>query len=82
MFPMHLNVLYGTWGISTLVESNWTDVMLVFKGGQGGPIVPDNYVSYLVDATSSNWVAPFALLKTVIISIQPAYLTLVSIIEK
>ncbi|MEO1385991.1 MAG: hypothetical protein AAFV85_01295 [Cyanobacteria bacterium J06634_6] len=41
------NVLSGTWDISALVQSNWTDVMLVFKGGQGGPITPDNYVSYL-----------------------------------
>lgn len=56
--------LSGTWNISPFTAPNWTDVMLVFKGGNGNPIRPEDYVSYLVrkagaGTLSGIWTSPF-----------------------
>jgi hypothetical protein len=46
----------GTWDISSVVQSSWNNVMLVFKSGNG-----TNLVGYkLADGvTSGNWSSPF-----------------------
>ena len=52
----------GTYDLSSVVEDSWTDVMLVFKGGQGN-IEPETYVSYLIDGSidwTGTWTTPFA----------------------
>jgi hypothetical protein len=46
----------GTWNISSVIQSSWNNVMLVFKSGQG-----TNLVGYKLtdDVTSGNWSSPF-----------------------
>ncbi len=46
----------GTWNISTVFQSTWEDVMLVFKSGEG-----TNLVGYMVEdgKTSGTWISPF-----------------------
>lgn len=48
--------LSGSWNISSVIQSSWSDVMLVFKSGQGTTLV-----GYLLEdgATSGTWDSPF-----------------------
>lgn len=48
----------GTWDISSFIQPNWTNIMLVLKGGAGNNTQP-NYVGYLLDGTSGDWMTPF-----------------------
>lgn len=51
----------GTWNVSSFLPSGWTDALLVFKGGNGNNISPQNYVAYLLKPgmTSGTWSSPF-----------------------
>ncbi|MBD2315180.1 PEP-CTERM sorting domain-containing protein [Desertifilum sp. FACHB-1129] len=51
----NVNAKTGTWNISSLIQSNWGDVMLVFKAGN------DPLTAYLVKdgVTSGKWDSPF-----------------------
>lgn len=49
----------GTWDISSIVQPSWTNLMLVFKGGNGNNISPEAYVGYLLTSTTGTWFSPF-----------------------
>jgi hypothetical protein len=46
----------GSWDLSKVLQSSWTDVMLVFKSGQGTTLT-----GFLLNdgVTSGNWTSPF-----------------------
>ena len=51
----------GTWDITSIFDSSWTDVMLIFKGGADAQFDMDGLVGYLLDAgvLSGSWESPF-----------------------
>lgn len=52
----------GTWAINQTAWDIHEAIMLVFKGGQGKDIIPENYVAYLltVGEWSGTWTSPFS----------------------
>jgi len=51
----------GTWDITSIFESSWTDVMLIFKGGASEGFDVNGLVGYLLDdgTLSGTWETPF-----------------------
>lgn len=50
------DVLSGTWSIASNAFSIYSDIMLVFKDGNGSP---NTYVGYLLNSTSGGYTTPF-----------------------
>jgi len=50
----------GSWDITSIFDSSWTDVMLIFKGGADAQFDMDGLVGYLLDAgvLSGTWESP------------------------
>jgi hypothetical protein len=51
----------GTWDITSIFDSSWTDVMLIFKGGADVNFDMNGLVGYLLDdgVLSGTWESPF-----------------------
>jgi hypothetical protein len=51
----------GTWDITSIFDSSWTDVMLIFKGGADVNFDMNGLVGYLLDdgVLSGTWQSPF-----------------------
>ena len=51
----------GSWDITSLFDSSWTDVMLIFKGGADAQFDMNGLVGYLLQdgALSGTWLSPF-----------------------
>ena len=51
----------GSWDITTIFDSSWTDVMLIFKGGADETFDMNGLVGYLLEdgTLSGTWQSPF-----------------------
>lgn len=52
------DTISGTWSINANAFSIFSDIMIVFKGGNGNTF-PDTYVGYLLNSTSGDYFSPF-----------------------
>lgn len=51
----------GSWDITSIFDSSWTDVMLIFKGGADAQFDMDGLVGYMLEdgVLSGTWESPF-----------------------
>jgi hypothetical protein len=51
----------GTWDITSIFDSSWTDVMLIFKGGASVDLGINGLAGYLLEdgVLSGTWASPF-----------------------